>query len=781
MANLLAIVSKAQFEALAKSPKPGDVLGLDRYTSANKALALLAEGGTLFLVTVRPPNEALWLVGALESPKHDGAAWRAAPSRLPIRDISSLKSELRFSSGTGIQAKPGALGMSLQTPRQLTDADVSLLRGTGDATSARSKPAPSRAEATPPPARASKKSAAKVATGSVTAAPKKKKPAVPTAKREPPPSPPPAEDEPLGDYVEEAPRVWSAEMRKLWQEVLAAPDDLTARTVLADKLQEIGDPYGEYLQLGCELATLGDDDPRRSALEDRLETLRCRHIHAFTRTARAVEALFPDGKVQPGALGFRRGCIERLRLTPAQVSALPAISAVVPIRELDVEGDRRPSWGAELAAMPELARIRRLDVRFDDVASALSLLNSKRLARVEALSLSAPMSDELLAAIAAQPAFSELKELSLDAGGTDAELGPRIAHALAKLPLVRFSGSRLGLGPEGADALARAWPLEELRIAYDAIGPRGGRALAESAALAGLRVLKLESCELGEKGCAALASSPRLASLRTLELHYANGFNAKAMASMAAGWALPALRRLHLSGPLRAEGAALLAGIGGLAALEELTLHDAALKEEGAAALARWATPGSLRHVALFGCGLDEAALRVLAAGQFLAPVRSLDIARNKCGAEGGKALAEAPCVPHLETLRLHYNWMGVGGVRALLERMPQARKLVLGENNYGAEPMKIAARGILPRLRTLRLGTEGDKTSLERWMKSGHARRLRALSLRQTHVSAAAAAELARLPELVELYFSFCSYDPGVVEALRARFPGTASFWPDN
>ncbi len=145
MANLLAIVSKAEFEGAHKSAKLGDTLRVDRYVSTNKALTPLSEGGALFLVTVRPPDEALWLVAVLESPVHDGTMWRAPPNAVPTRDLSAIRDQLRFSTGAGIQAKKGALGMSLQTPRRLTDADVALLRG-GAATAARPAPRLARSE-----------------------------------------------------------------------------------------------------------------------------------------------------------------------------------------------------------------------------------------------------------------------------------------------------------------------------------------------------------------------------------------------------------------------------------------------------------------------------------------------------------------------------------------------------------------------------------------------------------------------------------------------------------
>src|SRR4051812_42446122 len=128
MSSALAIVSKAVFEKQAAGASPGAVLALDHYASTHATLASLADGGALFLVTVRPPDEQLWLVAVLEAPKLGKTGWSAGANRVPITDVSTLRKKLVFTSGTGIQAKPGALGMSLQTPRGLTEADVALLR-----------------------------------------------------------------------------------------------------------------------------------------------------------------------------------------------------------------------------------------------------------------------------------------------------------------------------------------------------------------------------------------------------------------------------------------------------------------------------------------------------------------------------------------------------------------------------------------------------------------------------------------------------------------------------
>jgi Leucine-rich repeat (LRR) protein len=137
----MAIVSKAVFEKVAgKSPSIGTQLRLDRYVSANKGLSPLEGGGKLYLVTVRPPDEALWLVAVLDDPEFSGSEWVTDPCTTPITDISPLKASLVFENGKGLPTTKGTLGMSLQTPRVLTAADVALLDG-----ALAGAPAPSKA------------------------------------------------------------------------------------------------------------------------------------------------------------------------------------------------------------------------------------------------------------------------------------------------------------------------------------------------------------------------------------------------------------------------------------------------------------------------------------------------------------------------------------------------------------------------------------------------------------------------------------------------------------
>ena len=96
MGDVFAIVSKAVFEKEARVDGSviglGDVWPVARYTGTGKVFeSTLAGGGRIFMVTVRPPDEKLWLLAILESPKFDaktqgvgrGAERRAAPSTSP--------------------------------------------------------------------------------------------------------------------------------------------------------------------------------------------------------------------------------------------------------------------------------------------------------------------------------------------------------------------------------------------------------------------------------------------------------------------------------------------------------------------------------------------------------------------------------------------------------------------------------------------------------------------------------------------------------------------------
>jgi hypothetical protein len=147
VANILAIVSKAAFEQ-DFDLGVGDLYETSEYLSKNKALDSVAEGGSLFLVTARP-GDSLWLVGILESPIFVGDRWTASANAVKIVDITDRMDRLVFTTGKGIDFKPGNLGFALQSPRKLTDDDVALLREAAGQSGA-AKPTAKPAAAKPP-------------------------------------------------------------------------------------------------------------------------------------------------------------------------------------------------------------------------------------------------------------------------------------------------------------------------------------------------------------------------------------------------------------------------------------------------------------------------------------------------------------------------------------------------------------------------------------------------------------------------------------------------------
>jgi hypothetical protein len=131
MASVLALISKAVFEKLSTWKQVGEIVPLDRYTSKHAAFEQLAAKDALFLVTVRP--KGAMLVAIIEAPKRKGDALVGKPNKIGLAYITDQIGKLKLADGKGITAKLDKLGMSLQTPRVLADADVALLRRTARA------------------------------------------------------------------------------------------------------------------------------------------------------------------------------------------------------------------------------------------------------------------------------------------------------------------------------------------------------------------------------------------------------------------------------------------------------------------------------------------------------------------------------------------------------------------------------------------------------------------------------------------------------------------------
>lgn len=213
MPSVLAIISKKVFQGLMNRSL-GAVAPLARYQSKNPAFAKLGPGDALILVTV-PKDGVLWQVAVIEEPKQKGDAVVGTPNTTPITDITERLRDLVLADGKGINAQPGKLAMSLQTPRVLADTDVALLRGGTPR---------KRAAAKPPVAKSA------VAKAPVTKARMKRS-------------------------IADAPALnlkggkLSKRAKALVEQVYKAPDDRALRGVLADQLLEDQHVWGELISL----------------------------------------------------------------------------------------------------------------------------------------------------------------------------------------------------------------------------------------------------------------------------------------------------------------------------------------------------------------------------------------------------------------------------------------------------------------------------------------------------------------------------------------------------
>lgn len=443
MADIMAIISKAIFEkAAGKSPAIGTKLLMDRYVSANKALDPVSGGGKLYLVTVRPPDEALWLVAILEAPKHDGEQWIAKPSQIPITDISKLRAKIKFESGVGITAKKGALGMSLQTPRPLTAADTALLdKAAGlDASAPDDKGLP----------------------------------------------PPPADPAAIGAATGER-------RGTLLDAILENPDSDEARLVYADQLMANNDPRGEFIQL--EIQLVGPLSIRKRAqLRERRDLLVKQHGGTwwpYTLAHSRVHKGFLDAahgswkQIKPlAAQLFAAEPVTELGLTSIATSELTAFLKspwLARVRRLVVRGLDGDEGFTILATSPALANLRALNVTASELSS--DALSELALPRLENLVLTGnPIGDEGLENLAGWKQLANIKTLYLSAcelGEIDQLFaGPKL-EKLEKLTL-----SNNELGDEGAGVIAKAAArlpaLQHLELVRCGLSQSGVKALAKA-------------------------------------------------------------------------------------------------------------------------------------------------------------------------------------------------------------------------------------------------------------------------------------------------------------
>src|SRR5262245_37484275 len=104
-----------------------------------------------------------------------------------------------------------------------------------------------------------------------------------------------------------------------WQSILADPENDTPRLVYADWLEEQGEAErAEFIRVQIELARLGEDDPRRRALQARESALLPEQNRAMRQTSTPPWPRKLPAWVLSSNPTLRRGFVEEVSPTVAQ-------------------------------------------------------------------------------------------------------------------------------------------------------------------------------------------------------------------------------------------------------------------------------------------------------------------------------------------------------------------------------------------------------------------------------------------------------------------------------
>lgn len=397
------------------------------------------------------------------------------------------------------------------------------------------------------------------------------------------------------------------------------PDADDARLVVADALQEQGDPRGELISIQCATARLGLGPPRLFA-----EWLRD-GLAAADKTSEAVQRLLRREQellrahgtawaggaatLAPNAWVFRRGFVEQLGL-----------------------GRRAQTLDAAVDAAPLLETLHQT-AAWDDPLAIRTYFDVPAARRLRELYL--PDAGRQLSSVARVRALAGLRRLLLNhAGGPHDAVGlagATFTEALRGLVLSSFK-----VDPSTVRAFAGFSGLVELQLVDTRLGVAGAGALG-GLALPALEVLAVRHGKIGDEGARSLRQAPWASRLRALDLRKNALGDVGGLLE-----ACPSLAVLELSGnPL---GESLAGWISAPAhALDVLGLEGCGLVDADVAALVAspaWARIGVLD---LRKNALTDAAARAIEKAP--APrLRALYVGGNRFGAAAKKALAALPC-----------------------------------------------------------------------------------------------------------------------------------------
>jgi uncharacterized protein (TIGR02996 family) len=479
------------------------------------------------------------------------------------------------------------------------------------------------------------------------------------------------------------------------EDIKAHPEEDAPRLILADWLEEHGDPErAEFIRLQCEAASPSPPGRSRAELDQRVRQLQEKHDDAWLGPLKGqrnhcefVKGLIHLVVYLSGKAGEREqweawqgtefwAWVESLRLLPWGWAA-PALREVV-----------------RLATSPLVASLASLEVRFEGSAAppkVKALAASPYLGNLTSLSLEGNWArPQGAAALARSPHLARLRRLDLGRN----QIGDKGVAVLAKSPhlsgLTTLWLAYNQIGAPGLRSLGASPHLARLTyldLSQNPLGAGGPAALADATGFPALTTLLLNRCELGTEGARELAAAP-LRSLRALELR---SNNIRAVQPLLMSPHLAGLSRLDL-GDNRHVGSGTINALSEsphlLSALTSLGLRTTGLSDDDVRVLTSSPRLGNLRELDLSDNQIGVPGAEALARAPSAAGLTVLNLSRNPLGNRGARALAKSPLLANLQALELEGVGIGSEGTRALAASPHLARiaRLNLNHNSIGPD-----------------------------------------------------------------------------------------------
>jgi uncharacterized protein (TIGR02996 family) len=279
------------------------------------------------------------------------------------------------------------------------------------------------------------------------------------------------------------------------QAIKEEPEDDTPRLILADWLEERGDPRGELLRLQVTLARLIPGTRAWWARYEREQQLRQLHEKDWLGP---LAGLADSYTLQRGLVQLTVKVGDFLGSKVAALAETETFAWVDGVRL--THGGHLP-WAGQLERLVSSLLLRGLNAlnlgsQALGTDQVVRLLGSSSLVNLTVLELyNNPLEATAPAVLAGSPHFCRLRTLDLDG---------------------------CQVGDAGAQALAAGtyWALTTLQLRANRIGDAGAEALGRSPSLASLKALHLNANNIGDEGARALADSPHLKGLEALDLQH---------------------------------------------------------------------------------------------------------------------------------------------------------------------------------------------------------------------------------------------------------------------